>query len=745
MLKQQKPSINTKKLTNNAYLISIAGLIFLGSVGFIGIVVQAIHWFEQSNLEKSKKELDNNSSPVLSLAFASDRQRQPQLMAIASGKEKLAHASAGLQYLDRARSRYLLACDLLKQNQPQAALEQLKNLDKQYVVLAPYILLKQAEAYQLLKQSNRAWQTWQQILKNYPESGAIATVLYQLGRSDDQYWDKLIDKYPYSPYSQAIIRQRLQKNPDRVELLILLAKYNQEQDTTQVKDRLVLEYTNKLNPEDWEEIAFGYWQNKEHRKAADAYLLSRLTPRNLYRAARGFELNGNKDRAIATYQKLLKEFHDAQEAGAALLRLAGLSSGKEAIAYLNLVIKKFPAQAADALHSKIIILQALHREVEATQTQQQLLQNYPDSEATLQYRWSVAQKLAAKNDLINAWQFLQPIFQSKVESDLFSEISFWAGKWALKIGRQQDAKLAFTNIIARYPESYYAWRAAVFLGWKVGDFNSLRQMSPRIELPSTRLLPLAGSETFQELFRLGQDEDAWNLLLAEFGDRRHPSITEQFTQGALLIARGKPRQGILLIRALKNRDSFQEQAQLKDLRDRPEYWLTLFPFPFQKYILTSSQQNQINPLLTVSLIRQESGFQTKIDSSVGAAGLMQLMPDTAKWIAEQAKINNYVLDEPEDNIKIGTAYLSYLHRVNQNNSLITIASYNAGGTYISKWVKQYSLKDPDIFVNNIPFPETKDYVESVFGNYWNYLRMYNTEIAQLVSQLKRQEAIGKRQ
>jgi soluble lytic murein transglycosylase len=733
MLKQQKSIVNSKKKTKNIYLLLGSGLLLLVSVCLVGFF-KGIDRFEEWKSTAAKEELNNNNSQVLSLAFKSVQQRESHLKTIASGKQHSKQDSSGLKYLDRARARYMLASDLLQYNRLSEALQELDDLEKEYITLAPQILLKRAEIYRSLKQIDRAKKTWQQILTDYPESGAIAQALYQLGFFDPKNWDELVTRYPYSPYSQAIARQRLTKKPDRVDALVLLARYNREEDTTAIKDRLVLEYSDKLKPEDWESIAFGYWQNKEYRKAADAYLLARLTPRNLYRAAKGFEQNGNKSEAIDTYQKLLREFHDAREAGLALLRLAGLSSGKEAIAYLNVVIKKFPTQIPDALHSKVIILKALGKNIEATQTEQQLLQNYANSEAAIQYRWSIAQKLAVKKDFTNAWKWLQPVIQSDAKSDLLPEISFWAGKYALKIGRQQDAKIAFSNAIARSPESYYAWRSAVFLGLPVGDFTTLRQMTPKIELSSSRSLPLEGSEAFKELFRLGQDFDAWNLLLAEYGDRQIPSIKQQFTEGAMLIAREKPRKGILLIRDLKNRDNPQEKLQLQALRQTPEYWLTLFPFPFQKYILDSSEQNQLNSLLTVSLIRQESSFEPKIDSTVGAAGLMQLMPDTAKWIAERVKIEKYELEKPEDNIKIGTAYLAYLHGIHKNNSLLTVASYNAGGQNVAKWVEKHSLQDPDILVRNIPFPETKDYVESVFGNYWNYQRIYNPEIAGLLSQ-----------
>ena len=115
---------------------------------------------------------------------------------------------------------------------------------------------------------------------------------------------------------------------------------------------------------------------------------------------------------------------------------------------------------------------------------------------------------------------------------------------------------------------------------------------------------------------------------------------------------------------------------------------------------------------------------------------MQILPSTAKWVAQQTDKSDYALSKPEDNINIGTWYLAHNHQRHDHNSLLAIASYNAGTGNVSQWVKKYSLKDPDVFVEQIPFPETKDYVEGVFSNYWNYLRLYNPEVREKVGSKK---------
>jgi soluble lytic murein transglycosylase len=82
---------------------------------------------------------------------------------------------------------------------------------------------------------------------------------------------------------------------------------------------------------------------------------------------------------------------------------------------------------------------------------------------------------------------------------------------------------------------------------------------------------------------------------------------------------------------------------------------------------------------------------------------------------------------------LGTWYLDHTHQQYSNNSMLAIASYNAGPGNVAKWLQTIPKKDPDEFVEEIPFDETKNYVRQVFGNYWNYLRLYNPEVSGIVT------------
>ncbi len=115
---------------------------------------------------------------------------------------------------------------------------------------------------------------------------------------------------------------------------------------------------------------------------------------------------------------------------------------------------------------------------------------------------------------------------------------------------------------------------------------------------------------------------------------------------------------------------------------------------------------------------------------------MQVLPSTAKWIAPQIKVDSKTikLEDPDNNIMLGTWYLDHTHQQYNNNTLLAVASYNAGPGNVAKWLRTLPTEDPDEFVEKIPFDETKNYVRQVLGNYWNYLRLYNPEISNLVGQ-----------
>jgi soluble lytic murein transglycosylase len=132
----------------------------------------------------------------------------------------------------------------------------------------------------------------------------------------------------------------------------------------------------------------------------------------------------------------------------------------------------------------------------------------------------------------------------------------------------------------------------------------------------------------------------------------------------------------------------------------------------------------LDPLLVTALIRQESAFNTHARSRVGARGLMQLMPATAKMLA---KVRTSKLYDPETNIALGTQYLRKRLAQYDGDVELTLAAYNAGFSRVDEWKRRYPTENRILFLDLIPFRETRDYVSSILRNYYWYTKLYGTD------------------
>ena len=630
---------------------------------------------------------------------------------------------------------FLLAKDLIDRQQGKEALAKLQGLEEEYPLLAAYILLSKGKAYQLEQQDRKAEATWQGILEEYPTSAAAAEALYLLGKSNPAYWQQAIAQFPSHPRTIEIIRQQLGQNPNQPKLMAILVKYTPDDPgVDEMRDRLVKEYTSQLTPKEWEAIADSYWLKWDYGKAGKAYAKAPVTPRNLYRAGRGYHLGKDTTTAKQYYLKLIQQYPEDDYTGWALRRIATIGSRREGVTYLDMAIAQFPKHAPEALVEKAKLLEALDSPKSANNALQTLLTDYKHSEAAAEYRWEMASEKAQSGDLTSAWQWAQPIVTDNPDSAIAPKAGFWIAKWAQKLNRPEDATRAYKAVLTRFPRSYYAWRSAGGLGWDVGDFTTVRDKVPQV-VKASKIIPPGGSPTFQELYKLGLESEAWGQFQTEISDKSELSIPDDFTLGLLKLDRGQNLRGINQIWSLQDRDSPEDKQQWQQLRQTPEYWQALYPFPYEDTILKWSKQRQLNPLLVTSLIRQESRFEPAIESWAGALGLMQVMPATGQSAAKTIGLSNYSLTKPEDNVNIGTYYLDFTHRKYDNNSMLAVASYNAGPNAVAKWVSRYGLQDADEFVEKIPYPETKGYVESVFENYWNYMLIYNPEVSKLFEQL----------
>mgnify|MGYP000881318549 FL=1 len=151
-----------------------------------------------------------------------------------------------------------------------------------------------------------------------------------------------------------------------------------------------------------------------------------------------------------------------------------------------------------------------------------------------------------------------------------------------------------------------------------------------------------------------------------------------------------------------------------------------FVMKYQTEIDNFSNINKVNPSLVGAMILVESRYNPKVISHKGAMGLMQIMPNTGQWVAQELGETNYLMEDlldPVKNLRVGTWYLAYLKRLYNGNDYLALASYNAGHGNVSQWLKEGIWKGDSVKIEQIPFPETKKYLIKIllYRKIYSYL------------------------
>jgi soluble lytic murein transglycosylase len=149
------------------------------------------------------------------------------------------------------------------------------------------------------------------------------------------------------------------------------------------------------------------------------------------------------------------------------------------------------------------------------------------------------------------------------------------------------------------------------------------------------------------------------------------------------------------------------------------FWDMINPIFYRELIYKYSIKYDIDPLLAAAIVKVESSFQPYAKSPKGAIGLMQVMPETGREIARKLKLKSFTIEDlydPEINLQIGFYYLTMLREKFNGNIYLTLAAYNGGYTNVQKWIKDKEI-DKDMFIEQIPFEETKEFIHKVMKNY----------------------------
>jgi len=314
----------------------------------------------------------------------------------------------------------------------------------------------------------------------------------------------------------------------------------------------------------------------------------------------------------------------------------------------------------------------------------------------LSYEWQLRSLLRSQD-----WPAIRNTIEKLPEEQKnSSQWRYWKARALEKTGDSDYSKLLYNELAEL--RSYYGFLAADRIE-KPYQFNVEILQYTQTELDSVEKLDAI--KRIKELIALERRIDArreWYYLLSHLDNEELKKFS------ALLHQWGWHDRAILTMARSDHRD---------DLEIR-------FPLLHQETVKKEAAKYQLDPSLILAMIRQESAYNVRARSHAGARGLMQLMPGTAKNVAKSLKLplkNNNKLYNAEFNISLGSTYLSQMLNRFDNNSILATAAYNAGPHRVKRWLPESNLLPADIWVDTIPFNETRGYVKNVHA----YIAVYN--------------------
>jgi len=389
--------------------------------------------------------------------------------------------------------------------------------------------------------------------------------------------------------------------------------------------------------------------------------------------------------------------------------------------------------------------------------------------------WRYQALMAAANRFLvtNQPDKYTPLYEAVYETfpdQPLAAAAHWRVAWAAYIRRKHDARELLREHLERYPghpsssaalyflgrlaeaapdhndypaaRAFYTRLAAQFPNYYYGILARARSTQPSIAAagPSEKTARFLRSIAFpQHKPAVPVRPDAETALRIERARQLQSAGLADLAQAELRFGARHGGEAYLLAMELARTASTPHQrlhnikAAAPDylsmsLEDAPPaFWQLLFPLPYEKDLVRSAKQQNLDPYMVAAIVRQESEFDPQALSAKHAYGLTQVQPATGRALARRAGIkrfSNRSLFQPALNLRLGACYLRALLDQWGGKWEQTLASYNAGKSHVNDWIAWNQYQEPAEFVESIPFTETREYVEAVLRNATVYRQLY---------------------
>jgi soluble lytic murein transglycosylase len=438
---------------------------------------------------------------------------------------------------------------------------------------------------------------------------------------------------------------------------------------------------------------------------------------------------------------------------------------KEAKSILDSIPSSTPELEAERLFNFAELARSANDDEAFLHRVDQLRSQYPTSPYLEQALLSAGNIYLLRRDYDRAIDSYRELDQRFPNGDRAS-YAHWKVAWlSLRLGRNEDAKKGFEEQIALYPSSAEVPAALYWRGrlaeedddsaqarafyqklseryrnyyYGVQARQRLREVKADQDPPHYALLdrvpPMRSSDSLsaerlpEDNLRVQKAEFLANGGLLELASRELSAAAQEtkgnWAPGETARLYAEAGRYDIAIETLKR--AFPNYFAV-DLPSLPRsYWETLFPKPYWAELKTYSSSNGLDPYLVASLVRQESAFNPNAVSHKNAIGLMQLLPKVGRGVAKQEKLKHFSTTQlfvPGTNLRLGTRYLRSM--ADKFGSFeYALAAYNAGSDRVADWLGAGQYRDPQEFVESIPFTETREYVQNILRNANLYRQLY---------------------
>lgn len=596
------------------------------------------------------------------------------------------------------------------------------------------ILRLLGEAYLTAGDTGAAYQRYLEAVNNYPQAHDSYLALVELinaGVPVDDFQRGLVDYYAQA-YEPAVFAFERYLNPP--EPITAPTAAETPTPTTSLTQTTPLTATEAITP-----VNPGQTEPKAPAYAAEAFWLLGLS----------FQGLGRYNSAIATFQRLIDDYPTSPNWGQAHLEIGRALANQDNISQAKAAFRNFAASNPGHSLAGEALWRAARLELdgdmlaEAYTSLRELAETYPTNsyaEDALYWAGYAAFKLGDYEKAIIPWAALAENYPT---SDLASFGGYWHAKSLLELGRQDEAK-AVLKQISESSLRYYSLRAHDLL-------TGIQPHSVPLTLPTSAQLIQEQVEAEAWLGQWLDLENPENLSILNVEVQDDPA----FKRGQALLNVGLRAEALLEFEKVKDnwwdnalalyqlsvyfwdkgmgRLSIVTAARLiflspaGDPENAPIFIQRLFyPILFDDLIFTEAAQHEVDPALLLSIIRQESLFEQTAESFAGARGLMQVMPATGDYVAERSDFEQaYHPDQlwlPYLSVKFGAWYISQQLGIFEGNQFAALAAYNAGPGHVLEWIK--TSTDLDVFVESIPFRESRVYIRNIYVNLAAYRRLY---------------------